>query len=188
MQIWVARESQPQPLRLQEPLSHSQFKRPGGVLKSLLDFFLILLDCNGFSRWQSLHVALNSGGVYDGFFSSSMSSALVAGGFFCFHCRQLLEIAFMSQHFLSSFVLQMELVIMGCVSDMHAQSLQLCPTLCHPVDCSSPGSSVHGISQAKILEWVVIPFCTESSWQRDQTCISCISRQILYHCATWEAL
>ena len=34
---------------------------------------------------------------------------------------------------------------------------QLCPTLCDPVDCSSPGSSVHGILQAKILEWVAIP-------------------------------
>ena len=35
---------------------------------------------------------------------------------------------------------------------------QLCPTLCDPMDCSLPGSSVHGISQARILEWVVISF------------------------------
>ena len=35
---------------------------------------------------------------------------------------------------------------------------QLCPTLCNPVDCSPPGSSVHGILQAKILEWVAMPF------------------------------
>ena len=35
---------------------------------------------------------------------------------------------------------------------------QLCPTLCYPVDCSPPGSSVHGILQARILEWVAIPF------------------------------
>ena len=39
---------------------------------------------------------------------------------------------------------------------MHAQSLQLCPTLCNPMDCSPPASSVHGILQARILEWVAI--------------------------------
>ena len=38
-----------------------------------------------------------------------------------------------------------------------AQSLQLCPILCDPVDCSPPGSSVHGILQARILEWVAMP-------------------------------
>ena len=40
---------------------------------------------------------------------------------------------------------------------MHAQSLQLCPTLCHPMDFSPPGSSDHGILQARILEWVAMP-------------------------------
>ena len=57
--------------------------------------------------------------------------------------------------------------------------------------CSLPGSSVHGISQARILEWVAIFFSRRSSWPRDGTCISyisCIGRQILYHCTTWEAL
>ena len=41
--------------------------------------------------------------------------------------------------------------------------LQSCPALCHPMDCSLPGSSVHSILQAKILEWVAIPFCRGSS-------------------------
>ena len=45
---------------------------------------------------------------------------------------------------------------------------QLCLTLCHPVDCSSPGSSIHGIFQARILERVVIPFSRESYPPRDQ--------------------
>ena len=40
---------------------------------------------------------------------------------------------------------------------IHAKSLQLCPTLCDPMDCGPPGSSVHGIFQARILEWVVMP-------------------------------
>ena len=50
---------------------------------------------------------------------------------------------------------------------------QSCPTLCDPMDCSPPGSSVHGILQARILEWVAIPFSRGSSWPRDQTWVSC---------------
>ena len=42
---------------------------------------------------------------------------------------------------------------------------QSCPTLCDPVDCSPPGSSVHGILQARILEWVALSFSRGSSWQ-----------------------
>ena len=49
--------------------------------------------------------------------------------------------------------------------------LQLCPILCNLTDCSLPGFSVHGILQAKILEWVAIPFSMEYSWLRDQTCL-----------------
>ena len=44
---------------------------------------------------------------------------------------------------------------------------QLCPTLCYPVDCSPPDSSVHGTLQARILEWVAIPFSRVSSQPRD---------------------
>ena len=44
-----------------------------------------------------------------------------------------------------------------------------CPTLCDPVDCSPPGSSVHGILQERILEWVAIFFSKGSSWPRDWT-------------------
>ena len=50
------------------------------------------------------------------------------------------------------------------------------------MDCSSPGSPVHGILQARILKWLVLPSSRGSSWHRDQTrvsCISCIGRQIL---------
>ena len=52
---------------------------------------------------------------------------------------------------------------------------QSCLTLCHPVDCSLPGSSVHGILQARILEWVAISFSRGSSQLRDRTQVSCIS-------------
>ena len=68
---------------------------------------------------------------------------------------------------------------------------QSCPTLCNPLDCSRPGSSVHGIFQARILEWGAIFFSRRSSPPRDRTRVShvsCTGRQIIYHWATWEAL
>ena len=49
---------------------------------------------------------------------------------------------------------------------------QSCPTLCNPVDCSLPSSSVHGIFQARILEWVAIFFSRRSSWPKDWTLVS----------------
>ena len=56
-----------------------------------------------------------------------------------------------------------------CVCALVAQS---CPTLCDPMDCSPPGASVCGILQARILEWVAIPFLRESCQQRDWTQVS----------------
>ena len=52
---------------------------------------------------------------------------------------------------------------------------QSCLTLCDPMDCIPPGSSVHGILQARILEWVAIPFSGRSSQLRDWTQVSCIA-------------
>ena len=55
---------------------------------------------------------------------------------------------------------------------------QACPTLCNPGDCSPPGSSVLGIPQARMLEWVAIYFSRASSWPRDRTQI-CIAGRFL---------
>ena len=52
---------------------------------------------------------------------------------------------------------------------MCAKSLQSCPTLCNPIDCIPPGSSVHRIFQARILEWVAVSFSRGSSQPRDGT-------------------
>ena len=52
---------------------------------------------------------------------------------------------------------------------------QSCLILCDPTDCSPLGSSVHGIPQARILEWVAIPFSRGSSWPRDWAQVSCIA-------------
>ena len=64
---------------------------------------------------------------------------------------------------------------------------QSCPTLCSPMDCSPPGSSVHGILQARILEWVAAPFSRGDSPPRDRTQISCIAGRFFTIWATREA-
>ena len=67
---------------------------------------------------------------------------------------------------------------------MYAKSLQSCPTPCNPMDCSPPGSSVHGILQARILEWVAILSSRGYSRPRDQTqvsYVSCTGRRVLCH-------
>ena len=59
---------------------------------------------------------------------------------------------------------------------VHAWSVaQSCPPPCDPMDCSPPGSSVQEISQARILEWVAIPFSRGASWPRDWTHVSYVS-------------
>ena len=67
---------------------------------------------------------------------------------------------------------------------VRAKSLQLCLTLCNTMDYNLPDSSVHGILQARILDWVAMPSSRGSSWPRDWTrisYISCIGRQVLYY-------
>ena len=58
-------------------------------------------------------------------------------------------------------------------------SLQVMSNSCDPMDCSPPGSSVRGILQARILEWVAIPFSRGPPWSRDGTCISYIAGGLL---------
>ena len=70
---------------------------------------------------------------------------------------------------------------------MRAKSLQSCSTLCGPMDCSPPGSSVHGILQTRILEWVAMPSSKGSSQPRDQTQVSAsLAAWFFTTSATWE--
>ena len=66
-------------------------------------------------------------------------------------------------------------VLSDSIGKYESASRQSCPTLCHPMDCSPPGCSVHGTVQARILEWVAFPFSKESSRLRDRTQVSCIA-------------
>ena len=65
--------------------------------------------------------------------------------------------------------------ILGLYPKWKVLVTQLCPILYDPIDCSPPGSSVHGISQARILEWVAMPFSKGSSPPVDRTQVSCIA-------------
>ena len=64
--------------------------------------------------------------------------------------------------------------------DRESEVAQWCLTLCDPMDCNLPGSSIHGIFQARIVEWIVISFSRGSSQARDRTQVSCIAGR-LYH-------
>ena len=64
---------------------------------------------------------------------------------------------------------------------MHAELLQLYPTLFGSLGCSPPGSSIHGVFQARIPEWAAICFFRRPSRHRDCTSVSCTGRQSLYH-------
>ena len=73
---------------------------------------------------------------------------------------------------------------------MWAKSLQLCLTLCDAMDCSPSGSSVHGILQARILQWFAVPSSRGSSLPSNQTCISvspALAGEFFIISATWEA-
>ena len=69
---------------------------------------------------------------------------------------------------------------------MHTQLPSHVRLFCDPMDCSPPGSSVQGISQARTLEWVAISSSRGSSWPRDGTSVSCIGSWVLHLWATGE--
>ena len=72
----------------------------------------------------------------------------------------------------------------GVCACVRAQLFQCHPTLCDPMDCSPPGSSVRGILPPRILKWVATPSSRGSCRPRNRTCVSyvsCIGRRVLYH-------
>ena len=93
-------------------------------------------------------------------------------------------------YFCHHFALLLCVILVSCSSFVLVDVLfaQLCPTLCDPMNCCPPGSDVRGILQARILEWVAIPFSRRSSQSRDQTLVSCIAGRFFTIWATREAL
>ena len=74
-----------------------------------------------------------------------------------------------------------------CILMLKVKVTQLYLTLCDPMDCSPPGSSIHGILQARTLEWVAIPYSRGSSRPKDGTLVSCIAWRIFTMWTTREA-
>ena len=99
------------------------------------------------------------------------------------YCRQILTVYATREAPNQRIVITLFFYVNKCTW-VQAKSLQLCPTLFDPMDCSPSGSSTHGIFQARILEWVALPSSRGSFQPRDKISISyvfCIGRQILYH-------
>ena len=101
------------------------------------------------------------------------------------HFSIFLDICYILYKTLST--LREEAIFFACVC-LCARWLQWGPTLCKPMDCSLSGSSVHGILQARILEWVAIAFSRGSSQPRDRTQVSRIGGRRFNLWATREAL
>ena len=82
--------------------------------------------------------------------------------------------------------------LLQCVKvKSESEVAQSCPTLRDPMDCSPPGSSVHGFSRQEYWSGLPLPspgiFPTQGSNSRPVSCVSCTGRRILYHWATWGA-
>ena len=93
---------------------------------------------------------------------------------------QVLVFAFWGFIFLNTFLYDNSVSLLLFICSVVSDSLR-------PQDCSPPGSSVHGILQARILEWITISSSRGSSPPRDQTHVSCIGRWVLYQWATRKA-
>ena len=79
-------------------------------------------------------------------------------------------------------------IAVNAIFESESEVAQSCLTLCNPMDCSPPGSSLHGILQARLLEWVAISFSRVSSQPRDRTQVSRIAGRRFNLWATREAL
>ena len=145
-------------------LSHPKSRAPGSAGESL-DFWR-LSCCGGEGSGPSSRVPVQD-------------MAAPASVFLCL----FLSHTHMHMHVLKSTVLSSGCGVTAsrphCVCVCACSVPQLYLTLCDPMDLSPSGSSIHGISQARILDWVAVSSSRGSSQLRDQTCISCIDRWIL---------
>ena len=89
--------------------------------------------------------------------------------------------SYLSSQNLSDSICKLGIIMWKC------EVAQLCPTLCYPMDCSLPGSSLHGILQARVLEWGAISFSRGSSRCRDRTQVSSTPGRCFNLWATREA-
>ena len=92
------------------------------------------------------------------------------------HCRQILY--HLSHQGILTHIYSYSHTFIHMYEEKENEVIQSCPTFCDPMDCSPPGSSIHGIFQARILEWVAISFSRGSFWSRDLTWVFHISGRL----------
>ena len=108
--------------------------------------------------------------------------------FFFLLFSSTINVTYFAFFFLSIFPICLFLFVSYITLKMKVLVAQLCSVVCNPMDCTPPGSSVHGILQARILEWIAIPFFRGFSWPRNQTQVSCLAGRFFTIWATREAL
>ena len=92
-----------------------------------------------------------------------------------------------AEHFPKMNVMWLNIIQFECFLEKVKVKVKSRPTLCSPMDCSLSGFSVHGIFQARVLEWIAVSFSRGSSWPRNRTRVSCIAGRRFTVWATREA-
>ena len=81
----------------------------------------------------------------------------------------------------------LSITLLACAAAAAAKSLQLCPTLCDPIDSSPPGYAIPGILQARTLEWVAISFSNAWKWKVKVQSLSCVQPSVIPWTAAFQA-
>ena len=152
-------------------MSSNQYKlQPISFISSFLpEICCCFVMSNSFATpWTGAHQALLSSGF-------PRQDTGVGSHFLL---QEIFPIQGLNPHLLHWQVDSLPLSYQESLSRLYTKLLQPCPALCAPMGCSPPGSSVRGISQARVLEWVAIPSTRGSSQPRDQTRVSCIAGRL----------
>ena len=154
------------------PPNHLILCHPLLLLPSIFPRIMVFSNesvlCNRWPKYWSVSFSISPCNEYSGLIS------------FRIDCFDLLQFRTLVCHLLPTQSVKVKVL----VAQPH-------PTLCDPMDSSSPGSSVYGIFQAWIPQWVAISYSRGPSQARDWThffCVSCIGRQILYYFITWDVM
>ena len=142
--------------------------------------------CDGLSftiKWQQKSIAVDQ--WMQKLLAKNVTSKWIKAKFIDFRQSDVMCLCFFLEH--SGFTMLFASTVERRASATLCSVVQSRPTLCHPKDCSPPGSSVHGILQARILGWVVMPSSRGSSRPRDRTQVTRTGGRFFTIWATREA-
>ena len=153
-------------------------------------FFFLNQNCSYYPLWSNLYNSLHLAFWQANYLSNLLSQYKVYTDLSQYKVPDVLKYLLFIAPFIQwifPLLLEGAVTVGPLISSGSCSVTQSCRTLHDAM--SPPGSSFHGVFWARILEWVATSSSRGSSQPRDRThvsCISCIGRQILYHCATWE--